>query len=50
MGNCTGVQKDREEQIDNPFDKNIEKLNMFVLQSRIKEIASKMPVNFSEKF
>ena len=44
MGNCTGGQKNEDENKDTPFDKNIEKLNMFVLKSRIKEIAAKLPV------
>jgi hypothetical protein len=46
MGNCTGGQKDEDEHTDEntPFDKNIEKLNMCILKSRIKEIAEKLPV------
>ena len=47
MGNCTGGQKDEDEHTEEktPFDKNIEILNMFILKSRIKEIAQKLPVN-----
>ena len=47
MGNCSGAQKnEKNEQSDTPFDKNIEKLNIFVLKARIKEIAGKLPVCF----